>query len=204
MNKLKKFFQMSSQEKNRVFCRKLFGPFQKKHYGHLGKNSYIWKPMLVCNRKHIYIGDNCSVYPDARIECICEWMDQSFNPQLQIGNNCFFGQQLHMTCAESIIIEDNVTISARVLITDINHSYQEYGIHSSLQKLETSPVKIGENTLIGMNVAIMPGVQIGKNVVVGANSVVTKNIPDGTIVAGNPAKPIKRYDSDSKQWVRAQ
>jgi len=47
---------------------------------------------------------------------------------------------------------------------------------------------------IGINSTILPGVTIGENSIVGAGSVVTKDVPDNTIVAGNPAKFIKRID----------
>lgn len=50
---------------------------------------------------------------------------------------------------------------------------------------------IGDNTIIGINSIIMPGVTVGNNVVVGAAAVVTKDVPDGCIVAGNPARIIK-------------
>ena len=52
-------------------------------------------------------------------------------------------------------------------------------------------VKIGSNVWIGSNVTILPGVEIGDGAVVGAGSVVTKNVPEYSIVAGNPAKVIK-------------
>ena len=125
-----------------------------------------------------------------------------FSPKLQIGDYCAFGQQLHMTCANEIVIGNYVTISARVLITDINHSYQEIDVPSLCQKLETKPVAIGDNSWIGMNAVIVPGVKIGKNVVVGASAVVTKDVPDDCVVVGNPAKIIKRYDRTKNIWVK--
>jgi hypothetical protein len=56
-------------------------------------------------------------------------------------------------------------------------------------KLKGSIV-VGENAFIGTNCIILPGVEIGRNAIVGAGSVVTKNVPENTIVAGNPAKKI--------------
>ena len=54
------------------------------------------------------------------------------------------------------------------------------------------PVTIGDFVWCGLNVTILPGVNIGDRVIVGAGSVVTKSIPAGSIVAGNPAKIIGR------------
>lgn len=60
------------------------------------------------------------------------------------------------------------------------------------QVITCKPVHIGKNAWIGAGATILPGVTIGNNAVVGAASVVTKDVPADTIVAGNPAKFIKR------------
>ena len=57
-----------------------------------------------------------------------------------------------------------------------------------------SKVEIGNNVWIGGGVTILPGVSIGNNTVVGAGSVVTKSFPDNVVIAGNPAKIIKKLD----------
>ncbi len=61
-------------------------------------------------------------------------------------------------------------------------------------KLKTAPVKIGENVWIGMNAVILKGVTIGENSVVAAGSVVTKSVPANTVVAGNPAIVVKKFE----------
>jgi acetyltransferase-like isoleucine patch superfamily enzyme len=60
-------------------------------------------------------------------------------------------------------------------------------------KLTTAPVIIGDNVWIGMNATILKGVSIGDNSVVAAGSVVTKSVEPNTVVAGNPAVPIKKF-----------
>jgi len=60
--------------------------------------------------------------------------------------------------------------------------------------LKTAPVKIGDNVWIGMNAVILKGVTIGENSVVAAGAVVTKSIPANTIVAGNPAVTVKKFE----------
>ena len=63
----------------------------------------------------------------------------------------------------------------------------------SRPKLKTGPVKIGDNVWIGMNAVILKGVTIGDNSVVAAGAVVTRSVPTNTIVAGNPAVPVKSF-----------
>jgi len=61
-------------------------------------------------------------------------------------------------------------------------------------RLKTAPVKIGDNVWIGMNAVILKGVTIGDNSVVAAGAVVTKSVPANTIVAGNPAVTVKKFE----------
>jgi acetyltransferase-like isoleucine patch superfamily enzyme len=60
-------------------------------------------------------------------------------------------------------------------------------------KLKTAPVKIGNNVWIGMGAVILKGVTIGDNSVVAAGAIVTKSVPANTIVAGNPAVEVKKF-----------
>jgi putative colanic acid biosynthesis acetyltransferase WcaF len=62
--------------------------------------------------------------------------------------------------------------------------------------LQTAPIVIGDHAFIGVRALIMPGVTVGEGAVVGGGAVVTKDVEPWTIVAGNPAKPIKTRDSD--------
>jgi len=57
-----------------------------------------------------------------------------------------------------------------------------------------APITIGNDVFIGVNTIILPGVSIGDRVVIGAGSVVTRSIPSGSVVAGNPARFVKSYD----------
>jgi acetyltransferase-like isoleucine patch superfamily enzyme len=60
--------------------------------------------------------------------------------------------------------------------------------------LKTAPVKIADNVWIGMNALILKGVTVGENSVVAAGSVVTKSVPANTVVAGNPAAVVKKFE----------
>ena len=64
------------------------------------------------------------------------------------------------------------------------------------------PVKVGDYTHLGTNSTIMAGVTIGERCQIGAGSVVTKDIPPYSVAVGNPARVVKRYDFEKKEWVR--
>lgn len=201
MGKLHNFFKLPWVDKKIIFRKEIIMPLQRHFYGHLGKKSCIEKELAIRGKKNIYIGDKTFIRPGARIECITNYAGDKYYPKIKIGNHVNIEQNLHMTCAQSIVIEDDVSILPNVLITDINHSYQLIHVHLREQALEVNPVFIGRYSTIGSGAKILPGVHIGINVIVGANAVVTKDIPDYSIVAGVPARIIRRYDKGKKKWI---
>ena len=68
--------------------------------------------------------------------------------------------------------------------------------------ITTSPIHIGEHTIIGANVIVLPGVNIGKHCFIGAGCVVTKDIPDYCVTVGNPARIIKRFNPQTQMWEK--
>lgn len=88
-----------------------------------------------------------------------------------------------------IEIGDNVTLAPRVHILAHDASTKLFLNYTRIGK-----VKIGNNVFIGASAIILPGVTIGNNVIVGAGSIVSRDIPDGHVAAGNPAKIICTLD----------
>jgi acetyltransferase-like isoleucine patch superfamily enzyme len=93
-------------------------------------------------------------------------------------------------------------ISADVMITDNDHAYGE--IHQKVmnQALVVSPTTIGKYCFLGMGARIMAGTVLGDNCIVGSNAVVSGIFPGYVVLAGIPARIIKRYDFAAKQWRR--
>ncbi|WP_296014180.1 acyltransferase [uncultured Treponema sp.] len=166
-----------------------------------GKHSRVIKPMRIIGKKFISIGFDSIIMNDARIEAVYNYGDEVYFPSIKIGDNVDIQQRVHITCAESINICNNVSILPDVLITDINHPYIDISIPPKNQHLEHKPVFIGEETIVGMGARILPGVKIGKHCCIGANSVVTQDIPDYSVAVGIPAKVVKRYDFDESEWI---
>ena len=105
----------------------------------------------------------------------------------EILNGFDFGSEPYL-----VTIGDNVRITSGVKITThdggvwtLRHMYPELADIDRFGR-----VSIGDNSHIGMDAMIMPGVAIGRNCIVGARSVVTHNVPDNTVIAGVPARPI--------------
>ena len=119
---------------------------------------------------------------------------------IKIGHSCVFTGKRISFGSEPYLIEigNNVRITA-----DVKFITHDGGVGILRDKFPDinvfGKIKIGNNTFIGVNSIIMPGVNIGDNVVVGAGSVVTKNIPSNSVVVGVPAKVIMSIDEYEKK-----
>jgi len=129
----------------------------------------------------------CSIDDGSKIGAFVE-----IQKGVSIGKNCKISS--HSFICEGVHIKDNVFIGHNV--TFINDKFpRATNSDGSLQTeadwkvIETI---IEKGASIGSSVTILCGITIGENAIVGAGSVVTKNVPSNTIVAGNPAKPIKK------------
>ena len=128
---------------------------------------------------------------------------------LQFGENVQLNDFVHIAAAQKVESGNNVLIASKVFISDICHGdysdsreMSDPFEHPKDRKLSTKPVIIHDDVWIGEMVSVLPGVEIGKGSIIGANSVVTKNVSAYCIVAGNPAKLIKKYNFKTKRWER--
>lgn len=111
--------------------------------------------------------------------------------RLSIGNDSGIGENSRIVCMNDVTIGDNVMIGPEVMILTGGHDYMDASIRLIDQRIVTAPVLIGNDVWIGARALILPGVTIGDRSIIGAGSVVTKDVPPHTLVAGNPAKPVK-------------
>jgi len=164
--------------------------FMKK----FGLLSYLGKPCYISGFNRFSFGKKVRIYPNARIE--------SLAGTISIGDDVSIGQNLHLISCSDVQIGGNTTISANVFISDVDHDYKTIGLHVMKQNLSVKKTVIGTNCFIGYGSVILPGTLLGRQNIVGANSVVKGKFPDFCVIAGNPAKIIKQYNTDSQAWER--
>jgi len=117
------------------------------------------------------------------------------HPSIKIGDYTFVGHDTAFTAAKQIKIGQHCYIAGGVTISDndghpLNH--QDRRQNKAPKTEDVHEVTIGDDVWIGRRAMILKGVQIGNRAIIGANSIVTSDVPDDAIVAGNPAKVIKR------------
>ena len=141
----------------------------------IGEGTRIWQYSVIL--KGAVIGVNCNICAHTFIES-----------DVIIGNDVTIKSGVYIW--DGIRIENNVFIGPSVTFT--NDKFPR-----SKNFPETFQVTLVESgASIGANATILPGLKIGRNSMVGAGSVVTKNVPENSVVAGNPAKVIKVLASD--------
>lgn len=107
-----------------------------------------------------------------------------FGKNIKIGKNVFINSGCRFQDQGGITIGDGSLIGHNVVLATINHDYNP----KKRGMMYLKPIVLEENSWIGSNATILPGITIGENSIVAAGSVVTKDVPANTIVAGNPAK----------------
>lgn len=118
-----------------------------------------------------------------------------------IGNNSRIG--LGNVIIGPVTIGNDVILAQNIVVSGLNHGYEDINTPIHLQPVSTKQITIEDECWIGANAVITAGVTIGKHSVVAGGSVVTKDVPAYCLVAGNPAKILKRYNSQTALWEKA-
>lgn len=127
------------------------------------------------------LGENCYIVTPLYI---------NLAENVHIGNNVSVNPYFRCMSAGDIYIEDGVQIAMNVSLVTNNHDFYDRAV------LKVKDIRIKKNAWIGTGAIILPGVTIGENAVVGAGSVVTRDVEPNTVVAGNPARVIRRLEAD--------
>lgn len=116
----------------------------------------------------------------------------SYGKHIHIGKNFYANFNFIIVDDAEVSIGDNVLVGPNVTLTTAGHPENMVDRIAGYQY--SLPISIGNNTWIGSNVVVNPGVRIGENVIIGSGSIVTKDIPDNVVAFGVPCKVIRNID----------
>ena len=149
-----------------------------RHVGRVGVRAHVLGSPVV-DATDLEVGDDFKVWSGHRTTLISGW------GRLRIGDRVFVNVGTTILAVEQIVIGDDVAFANEVYVMDSNSHGIEGRPHVQ------APVRIGDGTWLGARAIVLPGVTIGKRVVVAAGSVVTRDVPDDSMVAGNPARVVR-------------
>lgn len=172
------------------------------------KARLIRRPFYCRGKKNICYGEKLTIGYGCRFE---SYLVDGANKHgtIIIGQNCKFGDRVHISAGEEIVIGSDCLFASNILLNDSQHGvYGKRNMQSSpIEKpddrvIDTMSIELGNRIWIGENVVILQGTKLGDGCIVGANSVVKGIFPENCILAGTPAKIIKRWNQEEKQWKR--
>ena len=179
-----------------------------RRYRALGERSCIaFPPGAVFGEDWIEIGRETLVgpYVNLSVGMPGEPLDPDGPTVIRIGDRCNIGRGTSIAGRYEIVIGDDVTTGPNVYITDHNHTYADPDVPITRQWPSEAKVSIGSGSWLGAGVTVLAGASIGCNVAVGAGSVVRGCIPDHCVVAGSPARVVRRFvDGEWKPPIPAQ
>ena len=179
-----------NQGRPRLWIRLFVNPFKHKR----GKGSLIrWRVRLdVVPFNNFVLGSNSTIEDFSTIN--------NGVGDVIIGKNTRIG--LSNTIIGPVTIGNNVILAQNIVASGLNHGYEDISIPISRQPVNTSPIIIEDEAWIGANAVITAGVTIGKHSIVAAGCVVVKDVPQYSIVGGNPGRILKQYNSTTKVWEK--
>lgn len=161
------------------------GRFDPGELGTLGAGVVIEEGVLVFNAAHVHLGDDVYVGHRAMLK-------GDTRAELRIGDGAWIGQDAYMQSAGGVTIGRRVGVGPRVTIITATHEETPPGTPIIDAPLRFAPVEVGDGCDIGVGAVLLPGARLGEGVQVGANAVVSGEFPAGSVVAGVPARLLRR------------
>ena len=166
-----------------------------RRFGHMGHQAMIaFPPGGVFGHRWIHIGDHTLIGPHVAMS-VGFWnedLDPALAPVLRFGDRVNVGRFCSFVTRVGVTVGDDTTIAPGVYVTDHNHAYDDPDAPIAHQWPRSAPVEIGPGCWIGANAILLPGTTLGRNVVVAGGSVVRGTFDDHSVVAGVPARVVRR------------
>ena len=153
-------------------------------YQHRGRDSKIYRSVRMDTPpyRHFSLGQKSVI---ESYSCINNAVGD-----VVIGDHTRIG--LHNTIIGPVTIGSHVNLAQGITVTALNHNFEAPERRIDEQGVSTQQVTIGDDIWIGANAVVLPGVTVGNHCVIAAGAVVTKDVPPHSLVAGVPAKIIKK------------
>ncbi|MEU8774785.1 acyltransferase [Streptomyces sp. NPDC048606] len=171
-------------------------------FGAIGAGTRLAFPQgTVFGERWIRLGEHCIIAEQVTLTAgMMPDLDLGPDPVLVLGNGVVLGRGSHVIADTRITIGDDTFCGPGVYITSTNHSYDDPNEPVGRQWPRSAPVEIGPGCWLGTGAVILPGARLGRNVVVAAGSVVRGEVPDRAVVAGAPARVVRRWEPETG-WV---
>jgi hypothetical protein len=156
-------------------------PLLRQTLADLGPRSRVQGRVLIACPRQVSIGSDCLIARGT--ECVSE----SAEGRLRLGDRVSVNFGVHLDHTGGLTLEDDVLVSEQAMLYTHDHG------HDPRSRPKPDPLTVGAGAWIGARAIVLPGVgRIGRGAIVGAGAVVTREVPAGSIVAGNPARQIGR------------
>lgn len=145
----------------------------------------------------IEVGDHCVIGQHVSLTAgMTPDLDLGDETVLTLGDGVVIGRGSHVIADTSVTLAADVFCGPYVYITSTNHSYDDPATPVGRQWPRSAPVHVGPGSWLGAGAVVLPGARLGRNVVVAAGSVVRGEVPDHAVVAGAPARVVRRWDPE--------
>ncbi|MEV7414070.1 acyltransferase [Streptomyces sp. NPDC089919] len=168
-------------------------------FGAIGAGTRLAFPQgTVFGERWIRLGSHCIIAEQVTLTAgMMPDLDLGDEPVLVLGDGVVLGRGSHVIADTRISIGNDTFCGPGVYITSTNHSYDDPHEPVGRQWPRSEPVEIGPGCWLGTGAVILPGARLGRNVVVAAGAVVRGEVPDHAVVAGAPAKVVRRWQPET-------
>jgi acetyltransferase-like isoleucine patch superfamily enzyme len=177
----------------------ILGIYRKQMSKQISKRSFIANKVQFLGIHNIEIQDNCTIGENTTFT-VNDRSDKEI--RLKIGSNTYIGRNNFFSVGNYVNIGPYCIFGNNCSFVSSDHVFDTPLVPYALSGNSTQKgIKVGANCWIGINVPVVGDVEIGHGSIIGANALIVRDVPPFSIVVGNPARIIKRYDFRLEKWI---